>query len=170
MSRLSSKEEAYELLTKIKNNKFEIEEGQDERRTIYKELNNYYKKLKGKNLYDDLEFAMIILYQNLDFDYNDTVVSELSKTEKAFIQLVKNVLMEEGEINSKYESEIYFNGNYFAYRNLFFEDSREHTLFYPCIESNNGDNLKYVSIEVSDKTQGEFDRINQVEQEKELDR
>lgn len=171
LSRLGSKEETYELLTKIKNNKFEIGEGEDERRTIYKELNNYYKKLKGKNLYDDLEFAMIIIYTNPDFNYDDAVISDLSKSEIAFTELVKNVLMKEGEINSGDKADIYFNGDYFAYRNLFFENGRENTLFYPCVATNNADNLtqRYVSIKVSDELQGEFDRINQVEKKHELE-
>lgn len=174
LSKFGSKEEVYELLTKIKTNKFEVGEGEEDRKIIYKQLNNYYKKLTGKNLYDDLEFAMIIFYQNLDFHYNDSVISDLSKREEAFTDLVRDILLEQHNINSEDEIDIYFNGNYFAYKNLFFKNNRENTLFYPRIVTNNSDNLspKYVSIEISDKMQQEFDKKNKVvmNYESELDR
>lgn len=163
LSRWSSKEEAYELLTKIKTNSFDSFEDENERRKIYKELNNYYKKLTGKNLYDDLEFAMIIDYLNLDFDYDDLVLSE---REKAFTEIIRKTLIEKGEIHSEDKIDIYYNGDYFAYKNIFFKNGREDMLFYPRIVTNKSNNLlqRCVSIIVSDEMQEEFDRINQAEE------
>ena len=173
LSRYGTEEEAYELLTKIKKTNFsEVwdEENFESIKTIYSKLNNYYIKLTGKNIYDDLEMIAIIIGNSLAGEFNDD--EKLIKREKGFKELIKKELIESGKIDSDKNITICLNLGDFSYSNKFFKDYKRGLVIYPEIIIKDGEDREYMFIrmELTPEMQAEFDSIYQGMEETGFDR
>ena len=172
LSRYGTEEDAYELLTKIKKTNFnEVwdKENLESIKTIYSKLNDYYIKLTGKNIYDDLEMIAIISGNSLEGEFNDD--EKLIKREKGFIELIKKELIESGKINSDKNTTICLNLGDFSYSNKFFKDYKRGLVIYPEIIKNGEDReYMFIRMELTPEMQAEFDSIYQGMEETGFDR
>ena len=161
LTRYGTEEEAYELLTKIKATDFDDfgdEENGENKRAIYKKLNDYYIKVNGKNIYDDLEMVAIINSAGLEWIFYDEEI--MFKSIDSFKEIIKNEFIKNGIINSKDNVSIGINLFDFNYNNnLFFGNYRENITIYPELIIKNGENreYKFLAIQLTEEMKQEFD-------------
>lgn len=165
LTRYGTEEEAYELLTKIKTTDFYDlgdEENGENKRAVYKKLNDYYIKANGKNIYDDLEMAAIIDSASLEWNfYYDEI---MLKSIESFEETIKNEFIKNGIITSEDNVGIVINLFDFNYNNdLFFGNYREGITIYPELIIRNGENkeYKFLAVQLTEEMQQEFEKIYQ---------
>ena len=165
LTRYGTEEEAYELLTKIKATDFDDlgdEENGENKREVYKKLNDYYIKANGKNIYDDLEMAAIIDSASLEWNFYDDEI--MLKSIDSFKETIKNEFIKNGIITSEDNVGIVINLFDFNYNNdLFFGNYREGITIYPELIIRNGENkeYKFLAVQLTEEMQQEFEEIYQ---------
>lgn len=159
LSKYATEEEVYSLLTKIKTTNFNhdnYEKGQ-----VYRDLNNLYKRMTGKNIYEDLNIQAIMSFKDIHTAF---ISIEYYRRQKAFIRLLREELIKQGKINRTDIVYISCERNDFYYPNdLFFGDYRKNMIIYPIVEIKESDrySIRNCAIELTDEMQQEFDKMYQ---------
>ena len=159
LSKYATEEEVYYLLTKIKTTNFNHDNY--EKRQVYSDLNDLYKKMTGKNIYEDLNIQAIMSFKDIHTAF---ISIESYRRQQAFIRLLREELIKQGKINRTDIVYISCDGNNFSYpNNSFFGDYRKNMIIYPTVEFKESDrySIRNCAIELTDEMQQEFDKIYQ---------